>query len=81
MNGAGNKSVTHLVIGADDPGQRLDNFLIRICKGVPRSHLYRILRSGEVRVNSRRVGAGYRLCAGICCVCRRCGPPKGPNAR
>ncbi|MGB5012022.1 MAG: RluA family pseudouridine synthase [Candidatus Dechloromonas phosphoritropha] len=64
MNGAGNKSVTHLVIGADDPGQRLDNFLIRICKGVPRSHLYRILRSGEVRVNSRRVGAGYRLCAG-----------------
>lgn len=64
MNGAANKSVTHLVIGEDDPGQRLDNFLIRICKGVPKSHLYRILRSGEVRVNSRRVGAGYRLSVG-----------------
>ena len=64
MNGAVNKSVTHLVIGEDDPGQRVDNFLVRICKGVPKSHLYRILRSGEVRVNSRRVGAGYRLCVG-----------------
>jgi len=64
MNGAANKSVTHLVIGEDGPGQRLDNFLIRIFKGVPKSHLYRILRSGEVRVNSRRVGAGYRLSIG-----------------
>ena len=64
MNGAVNKSVTHLVIGEDDPGQRVDNFLVRTCKGVPKSHLYRILRSGEVRVNSRRVAAGYRLCAG-----------------
>src|SRR2546427_484015 len=42
-------------------GQRVDNFLLRICKGVPRSHVYRILRSGEVRVNSRRVDATYRL--------------------
>src|SRR2546430_5972627 len=42
-------------------GQRVDNFLLRLCKGVPRSHVYRILRSGEVRVNSRRVGATYRL--------------------
>lgn len=64
MNGAGNNSVTHLMIGEDDPGQRLDNFLIRICKGVPKSHIYRILRSGEVRVNRRRVAAGYRLCVG-----------------
>ncbi len=64
MNGAGNNSVTHLMIGEDDPGQRLDNFLLRICKGVPKSHIYRILRSGEVRVNRRRVAAGYRLCAG-----------------
>ena len=64
MNGAGNKSVTHLVIGEDDPGQRLDNFLIRVCKGVPKSHVYRILRSGEVRVNGRRAAAGYRLCVG-----------------
>ena len=41
--------------------QRIDNFLLRLCKGVPKSHIYRILRSGEVRVNSRRVDASYRL--------------------
>lgn len=64
MNSAGNNSVTHLVISEDEQGQRLDNFLIRHCKGVPKSHLYRILRSGEVRVNSRRVDATYRLCVG-----------------
>ena len=61
MNSAGNNSVTHLVIGEEEQGQRLDNFLIRVCKGVPKSHLYRILRSGEVRVNSGRVDATYRL--------------------
>jgi 23S rRNA pseudouridine955/2504/2580 synthase len=44
--------------------QRIDNYLLRLCKGVPKSHVYRILRSGEVRVNSRRVGAEYRLQAG-----------------
>ena len=64
MNSAGNNSVTHLVIGEEEQGQRLDNFLIRRCKGVPKSHIYRILRSGEVRVNSGRVDATYRLCAG-----------------
>ncbi len=64
MNNAGNNSVTHLVIGEEEQGQRLDNFLIRVCKGVPKSHLYRILRSGEVRVNSGRVAATYRLCVG-----------------
>ena len=64
MNAAGNNSVTYLTIDEDADGQRLDNFLIRCCKGVPKSHLYRILRSGEVRVNSKRVDATYRLCAG-----------------
>lgn len=64
MNVAGNKSVTHVVIGEEQQGQRLDNFLIRHCKGVPKSHIYRILRSGEVRVNSRRVDATYRLVDG-----------------
>lgn len=64
MNSAGNNSVTHLVIGEEEQGQRLDNFLIRVCKGVPKSHLYRILRSGEVRVNSGRVDATYRLRTG-----------------
>ncbi len=64
MISAGSNSVTHTVIGDEDHGQRLDNFLIRCCKGVPKSHIYRILRSGEVRINSRRVDATYRLCAG-----------------
>lgn len=64
MSGAGNNSVTHRVIDDEEAGQRLDNFLIRFCKGVPKSHVYRILRSGEVRVNSRRVDATYRLCTG-----------------
>ena len=64
MSSAGNNSVTHVVIGEEDQGQRIDNFLVRHCKGVPKSHLYRILRSGEVRVNSRRVDATYRLLAG-----------------
>jgi 23S rRNA pseudouridine955/2504/2580 synthase len=45
-------------------GQRIDNFLLRVCKGVPKSHIYRILRSGEVRVNKGRVDAKYRLAAG-----------------
>lgn len=64
MNGVGNNSVAYVVIGDEEQGQRLDNFLIRCCKGVPKSHIYRILRSGEVRVNSKRVDATYRLRAG-----------------
>jgi len=41
--------------------QRIDNYLHKVLKGVPRSHIYRILRSGEIRVNSRRVDATYRI--------------------
>ncbi len=48
-------------VDAASEGQRVDNFLLRLCKGVPRSHVYRILRTGQVRVNSRRVDATYRL--------------------
>ena len=48
-------------VDARNEGQRVDNFLMRVCKGVPRSHVYRILRTGQVRVNSRRVDATYRL--------------------
>jgi len=54
-------SVSQAIISEDEQGQRLDNFLLRICKGVPKSHVYRILRSGEVRVNSKRCDASYRL--------------------
>jgi 23S rRNA pseudouridine955/2504/2580 synthase len=56
--------VSLLEIGDESAGQRIDNFLLRACKGVPKSHIYRILRSGEVRVNKGRVGAEYRLCLG-----------------
>ena len=61
MNDLGKESVTWLEIDENSAGQRIDNFLIRHLKGVPKSHLYRILRSGEVRVNSGRVDATYRL--------------------
>jgi 23S rRNA pseudouridine955/2504/2580 synthase len=57
-------SVTGLEIDEGAAGQRIDNFLLRHLKGVPKSHIYRILRSGEVRVNSGRVDATYRLEAG-----------------
>jgi 23S rRNA pseudouridine955/2504/2580 synthase len=52
------------VVEAGSDRQRIDNFLLRECKGVPRSHIYRILRSGEVRVNSRRVDPTFRLSEG-----------------
>jgi 23S rRNA pseudouridine955/2504/2580 synthase len=51
-------------VDADDAGQRLDNFLLRQLKGVPKTHVYRIIRSGEVRVNKGRAGADTRLAAG-----------------
>lgn len=55
------KSVAYVEIGEDAEGQRIDNFLMRLAKGVPKSHIYRILRSGEVRVNKGRIDAEYRL--------------------
>ena len=54
-------SVSQAIISEDEQGQRLDNFLLKICKGVPKSHVYRIVRSGEIRVNSKRVDVSYRL--------------------
>jgi len=54
-------SATWHEVGAEAAGQRIDNYLTKRLKGVPKSHIYRILRSGEVRVNSRRVRAEYRL--------------------
>jgi 23S rRNA pseudouridine955/2504/2580 synthase len=57
-------SVSFQRIDAEDAGQRIDNYLMRILKGVPKSHIYRILRSGEVRVNRGRIDASYRLADG-----------------
>ena len=51
-------------ITSDEAGQRIDNFLMRHFKTVPRSRVYRLLRKGEVRVNRKRVDAEYRIAAG-----------------
>ena len=48
-------------VSADEAGQRIDNFLMRHFKTVPRSRVYRLLRKGEVRVNRKRVDAEYRI--------------------
>lgn len=50
-----------LAVGEESAGQRLDNFLIRVLKGVPKTHVYRIIRSGEVRVNKGRASADTRV--------------------
>lgn len=54
-------SVRFVEIGTEQAGQRIDNFLLRLCKGVPKSHLYKAIRGGEVRVNKGRITADYRL--------------------
>ena len=51
-------------IGPEEAGQRLDNYLLRWAKGVPKSHVYRIIRSGEVRVNKKRAEPTTRLVEG-----------------
>jgi 23S rRNA pseudouridine955/2504/2580 synthase len=55
------ESVNYRSVDAEEAGQRLDNFLLKICKGVPKSHVYRIVRNGEVRVNGKRADVSYRL--------------------
>jgi 23S rRNA pseudouridine955/2504/2580 synthase len=64
INGLSKDSATWHEVDAEVAGQRIDNYLASRLKGVPKSHIYRILRSGQVRVNSRRVSAEYRLAAG-----------------
>lgn len=56
--------VTMQTVDEASAGQRIDNFLAKTLKGVPKSHIYRILRSGEVRVNSKRIDASYKLVMG-----------------
>jgi 23S rRNA pseudouridine955/2504/2580 synthase len=53
-----------ITVGTEQAGQRLDNFLMRLAKGVPKSHVYRIVRSGEVRINKARARADQRVQAG-----------------
>ena len=61
MNGLSKESVSWTEIDEGSCEQRIDNFLCKHLKGVPKSHIYRILRSGEVRVNKKRVDQTYRL--------------------
>lgn len=71
--------MTWVTIDESSESQRIDNFLFKHLKGVPKSHIYRILRSGEVRVNGKRVDATCRLKVGD--VLRippvRLSPPEG----
>ncbi len=60
MNGLSKDSVNFVEIDESGAAQRIDNFLFKHLKGVPKSHIYRILR-GEVRVNKKRVDQTYRL--------------------
>jgi 23S rRNA pseudouridine955/2504/2580 synthase len=64
MNDLSKDAVNRLAIDEAGAGQRVDNFLLRVLKGVPKSHIYRILRSGEVRVNRLRVKPDVRLVLG-----------------
>jgi hypothetical protein len=57
-------AVQRLQIDEGSEGQRLDNFLIGLWKGVPKTHVYRVIRSGEVRVNKGRAAADTRLALG-----------------
>jgi 23S rRNA pseudouridine955/2504/2580 synthase len=60
----GTSPVQTLQVDEESAGQRLDNFLVRHLKGVPKTHVYRIIRSGEVRVNKGRAAADTRVAAG-----------------
>ena len=53
-----------LTVDEESDGQRLDNYLLRLLKGVPKTHVYRVIRSGEVRVNKGRASADTRVAAG-----------------
>jgi len=64
MKGLSKDSATWHEVEAEAAGQRVDNYLTKRLKGVPKSHIYRILRNGEVRINSRRIKPEYRIQAG-----------------
>ena len=57
-------AAANVTVDEASEGQRIDNFLTKTLKGVPKSHIYRILRSGQVRVNKGRIDASYKLMIG-----------------
>ena len=58
------RGVTYVEVTADDAGTRLDNFIVRQLKDVPRTHVFRLLRKGEVRVNKKRAKPDQRVALG-----------------
>jgi len=61
QSGESRGSVGHVTVGEDAAGQRLDNFLVKLLANVPRSHVYRVVRRGEVRINGKRAKPEQRL--------------------
>jgi len=57
-------AVRYIEVAEDEAGQRIDNYLLARLKGVPKSHIYRIVRGGEVRVNMKRVAVSRKVAAG-----------------
>ena len=64
MVGTLNNSVRYELIDESSKGQKIDNYLIKTIKNVPKSHIYKLLRSGQVRVNKKRVRTDFRLSIG-----------------
>ena len=60
----GPTGVRHVEVGKAEDGQRIDNFLLRRAPGVPRSHIYKVMRKGQVRVNGGRVKPTRKLVEG-----------------
>ena len=61
MNENTKPQVRFFTIDSEDAGQRIDNFLLKTLKGVPKSMIYRLLRKGEIRVNKKRKKPDYKL--------------------
>ena len=55
------KNTNIITISKNSSGQRIDNFLLKKLKGVPKSLIYKLVRSGQVRVNMKRCVASYRI--------------------
>jgi 23S rRNA pseudouridine955/2504/2580 synthase len=63
-NTPASSKVSYIVVSFSDAGQRIDNFLFRLLKKTPKSHIYRIIRGGEIRINKGRVKPTYRIIEG-----------------
>ncbi|MEL0613280.1 23S rRNA pseudouridine(955/2504/2580) synthase RluC [Marinomonas arenicola] len=61
LNSAERPAVRYVTIDENNSGQRIDNFLVTLLKGVPKGKLYNLLRKGEIRVNKKRTKPDYRL--------------------